>query len=90
VRPGAQELAARPVRAGGSVAYWNRLTASYHERAALPFRCKFGAALFYLIKRLALGHKQAHTLGPGPDGPAIVGVLDDESRCCCSLSHARA
>lgn len=89
VRRGAQELATRPVRARGPVAYWDRLTAGYHECAALSLRCKFGAALFHLIKCLALGHKQAHTLGPSPDGPAIIGVLDDESRCCCSLSHAQ-
>jgi len=84
-----EDLATRPVRARGSVAYWERFAAGDNERAALPLRCKFGASLFHLVKRLALGHEQAHPLGPGPDGPAIICMLDDESRCCRSLGHTR-
>ena len=84
-----KRLATRPVRARGSVTYWNGFAAGHNERTALPLRRKFGAALFHLIKRLALGYEQPHTLGTGPDGPAIIGVLDDESRCCRLLSHTQ-
>jgi len=56
----------------------------------MPFRRKFGTPLLHLVKRLALRHEQTHTLCPGPDRPAVIGVFDDKSGCCCSLSHARA
>jgi hypothetical protein len=88
--PAQQTSATKPVGVRGSASRAFRLAARYNDRAALPPRRKLGAAFLHLVKRLPLGHEQAHTVGPGSDRPAILGVLDDESRCCCSLSHKTA
>ena len=49
----------RPIR---GLACWDRLAAGYDHRTTLALCCKRGAALFYVLERLALRHKQAHTL----------------------------
>jgi hypothetical protein len=88
--PAQQTSATKPVGVRGSASRAFRLAARYNDRAALPPCRKLGTAFLHLVKRLPLGHEQAHTVGPGSDRPAILGVLDDESRCCCSLSHKTA